>query len=274
MSALLAAFLLVLPAADADDIKPLQGKWKVAAVFEDGQAMAEKDIATQMFADGTITIDGPLISFLAAGAFDPKKVAFTVDAKAEPKAIDLVGSKKTGGKGIYMVSGDSLMVCLPGTANGARPKDFGAGKGTGDVLLVFQRARANDKPETNPRPNPPKAVPHLPPAPKSEDEMRKAIVGTWGHQSDESVNYYTLNGDGTFSATLEWKKGLKQAFQDNVRSSGTWKLENGVIVATVTASTEAQMRNQIYSWRITNLGTHDLIAVDGQGRTRHEWKVR
>src|SRR3954452_22553785 len=82
-----------------DDIKPLQGKWKVAAVFEDGQSLSEKDIATQMFADGTVTIDGPLITFLAVGAFEPKKVAFTVDAKAKPRSIVLVGAKKTGGKG-------------------------------------------------------------------------------------------------------------------------------------------------------------------------------
>jgi hypothetical protein len=34
------------------------------------------------------------------------------------------------------------------------------------------------------------------------------------------------------------------------------------------------MRNQVYSWRITNLGATDLIAVDGQGRMRHEWRVR
>src|SRR4051812_8182872 len=52
---------------------PLQGKWKVAAVFEDGNSLSERDIATQLFANGMITIDGPVISFLAPGSFESRK---------------------------------------------------------------------------------------------------------------------------------------------------------------------------------------------------------
>jgi uncharacterized protein (TIGR03067 family) len=271
---LTAILLAISLGGAADDMTPLQGKWKVVAVFEDGQSLAEKDIATQLFADGTITIDGPVISFLAMGSFEPRKLAFTVDTKAEPKAIDLVGASKVGSKGIYLAAGDSLMVCLPGVSDSARPRDFGAGAGTGRTLLVFKRYAGQETPVVSVSLAPAKPLPQLPRAPSAAEEMRKSLIGTWGHQNDDSINYYTLNADGTFSAVTEWKKLLKRTFNDDVRSSGTWKLENGVIVATVTASTDSNVRNQVYSWRITNLGASDLIAVDGQGRLRHEWRVR
>jgi uncharacterized protein (TIGR03067 family) len=271
---LTAMLLAISLGGGADDLRPLQGKWKVVAVFEDGQSLQEKDIASHLFADGTISIDGPVISFLALGAFEPKKLAFTVDAKAEPKAIDLVGASKVGSRGIYLAAGDSLMVCLPAVNENARPLDFGAGKGTGRTLLVFKRFSAKEPQVINATLEPARKVPQLPQAPTAGDEMRKALIGTWGHQNDDAVNYYTLNSDGTFSAVIEWKNVLKRTFNDDVRSSGTWRLNNGVIVATVTASTDANLRNQVYSWRITNLGSNDLIAVDGQGRLRHEWRVR
>lgn len=106
------------------------------------------------------------------------------------------------------------------------------------------------------------------------DEMKKKLVGTWGHQTEEAVTYYTLNADGTFSAVVDYKEGLRNAFKEDIRSSGTWRLENGVIVVTLTTSTDKNLRGQIFSWRITNMGDRDLIAVDNQGKLRHEWKVR
>jgi len=78
----------------------------------------------------------------------------------------------------------------------------------------------------------------------------------------------------SLSTTVDWKSGLKNTFKNDQRTSGTWTLNNGVIIATVTASTDSNLRYQVYSWRVTNLGDRDLIAVDNQGRLRHEWKVR
>lgn len=266
-----AVFLLALClGGGSDDLKPLQGKWKVVAVFEDGQSLPQKDIAAHFFVDGTVTIDGPVISFLALGSFEPRKIAYSVDAKAEPKAIDLVGVSKIGSKGIYLASGDSLMICLADPKAKTRPSDFGAGKGSGRALLVLKRAAANEPAATPANSIKPAAVP----VPRTADDMRKSLIGTWGHQTDEAVRYYTLNADGSFAAVIEWKKGLKRLFKEEVRSSGTWKLEGSVIIATVTSSTDANLRNQVFSWRINDLGTNNLIAVDGQGRLRHEWRVR
>jgi hypothetical protein len=137
---------------------------------------------------------------------------------------------------------------------------------------VFKRVPAKAPAAINAPPAQP--LPQLPAAPKVADDMRKALIGTWGHRTDDAVSYYTLNADGTFGAVVEWKKFMKRTFNDDLRASGTWKLDNGVIIVTLTTSTEDNLRGQIFSWRVTNLGQSDLIAIDGQGRMRREWRVR
>src|SRR5262245_3281869 len=120
----MAALLLTVSLGGApDDTKAMQGKWKVAAVFEDGQSLSEREIFIQLFADGLISVDGPMISFMTLGSTEPRKLAYTLDTKSEPKGIDLIGAKKGGGKGIYLVNGDSLMVCLAGVNETTRPRD-------------------------------------------------------------------------------------------------------------------------------------------------------
>jgi hypothetical protein len=49
MHFLLTAMLLAISlGGGADDLRPLQEKWKVVAVFEDGQSLQEKDIASHL----------------------------------------------------------------------------------------------------------------------------------------------------------------------------------------------------------------------------------
>jgi uncharacterized protein (TIGR03067 family) len=267
--------------ADSDEYRRLSGAWKVIAVFEDGRALTEHQVATEYVADGRLTVDGPAISFLAPGAFELRKLAFAVNPRAEPKTIDLIGTAKVGAKGIYLLAGDTLMICLPGRHEPDRPQDFGAAS-PGRVLLTLKRLPPGGAPPA-PAPVPapaPAAVPPspppaaVPPAPKSDDDLRKMLVGTWGHQSDEQLVYLTLNPDGTYNASASWKKGLKKAFGDEIRSSGSWKMVDGVLIATVTASTERHMSGQVVSYRVVRIGPTDMIVVDQTGRQRHEWRVR
>lgn len=268
---------LCLAQTEADDNKLLQGKWKVVTVLENGKALTEQEMATQLVADGYFTVDGLVISFLPPGQFEPKKIPFVLNSKASPKSIDMMGTAKVGATGIYLLSGDSLMLCFPGVSEKTRPGDFGNTAGSQRVLIVLQRANTMSKPAAS-QPavtqNTGSALPKLPPAPTVMQDMRMRLIGTWGHQTEESITYYTLNADGTFSATVDWKSGIKNTFKSDQRTSGTWSLNNGVVVVTITASTDSHLLHQVFSWRITNLGDRDLIAVDNQGRLRHEWKVR
>lgn len=263
--------------ADTDDNKLVQGKWKVVTVLENGKSLTEQEIATHLVADGFFSLDGLVISFLPPGQFEAKKIPFVLDSKANPKAIDLMGVNKIGATGIYLLSGDSLMLSFPGANEKARPTDFGNTVGSHRVLVVLQRASAAAKvaaTTTPPASTATVGLPKVPPVPTVMQELRQKLIGTWGHQTDEAITYYTLNADGTFSSTIDWKSGLKNAFKSDERSSGTWTLNNGVVVVTITASTDSKMQYQVFSWRITNMGDRDIIAVDNQGRLRHEWKVR
>lgn len=273
---------LCLAQTDTDDNKLLQGKWKVVTVLENGKALTEQEMATQLVVDGKFTVDGLVISFLPPGQFEPKKIPFVINSKTEPKSIDLMGAAKVGATGIYLLSGDSLMLCFPGPSEKARPADFGNTAGSNRVLVVLQRGNAAKNPApaqpmtTKPAfsPQAGTTLPNLPPAPTVMQDMRARLIGTWGHQTEEAINYYTLNSNGTFSSTVDWKSGIKNTFKSDQRYSGTWSLNNGVVVVTITASSDSHLVNQVFSWRITNLGDRDLIAVDNQGRLRHEWKVR
>lgn len=286
-----------------DDSSLLQGKWKIVTVLENGKSMTVQEISTQMVSDGVFSFDGMVISFIPPGQFNPKQIPFTVNSAVSPKAIDLMGVNKIGSEGIYMLSGDNLMLSFPGGSVKTRPTDFSNNVGSQSVLLVLQRVSAV-KPATAPvvtaapkpvttstptsttvvtitatpvitpvgAPLPP--IPTVPVATTVMQEMRQKLIGTWGHQTSEAITYYTLNADGTFSSTVDWKSGISNIFKNDQRASGVWTLNNGVIVVTITASTNSSLLNQVYSWRVTNLGDRDLIAVDNTGHLRHEWKVR
>lgn len=266
----------------ADDNKLLQGKWKVVSVLENGKSLSVQEIATQLVVDGYFTVDGLVISFLPPGQFQPKQVPFVVDSKTDPKSIDLMGATKIGATGIYLLSGDSLMMLFPGVGEKTRPADFSNNPGSHRVLIVLQRVNPNKPvaapvaaPATQPATTTSTViVTQLPPAPTAAQDMKTKLIGTWGHQSDEAIYYYTLNADGTFSTTVDWKKGIQNVFKSDQRSSGFWSLNNGVIVATITAASDSQMLNQVFSWRVTNLSDRNLIAVDNQGKMRYEWRVR
>ncbi len=275
MSPLLTLALALAPAQAPDASAPLRGTWKVVAAFEDGRGLTEREILADVSADGQFTVDGPLISLVPPGGVAPRKLAFTVASRpGQASTIELVGAQKVGSKGIYMATGDSLMLCLAAPGDTAPPADFTAPKGSGRVLLVMKKATPP------PPPAPAATIAPFTPAPAQVAraapplDMRSRLVGTWGYQTDDAIVHNTLNADGTFSMTRTWKGKMKALFHDDLRLSGTWKLEDGVMVAAITASTDAHLRGQVYSYRITHLDDIALTVVDQDGRPRYEWKVR
>jgi hypothetical protein len=100
------------------------------------------------------------------------------------------------------------------------------------------------------------------------------LVGTWGHQDADSIHYITLNPDGSSSATMTWKDSFKQMFHKDVRSSGSWKVQDGVIVVSIATSTDKERRGQIGSFRVRSITSSELVAVDHNGQVRQEWKAQ
>lgn len=243
----------------------LDGSWELVAMVEDGKIISTDRARTSFIKDGRIAINGSLIRFARPGGED-RILSFVTNPSANPKTIDLAGADRVGSRGIYIMDGDSLVVCLKESNVDGRPTTFSASAGSDSVLLTFRRVG------TAP-PLPPPPAPVVRPA-YNEQEFRRALIGRWGHQNDEVVRYITVNNDGTFSELTRFKKGFKKLFDDEERTSGTWKLEGGNVVYTITASTERNKQGQIHSLRIVSVGPGEVIYIDNESGTRRiEWKL-
>jgi uncharacterized protein (TIGR03067 family) len=249
--------------AQTTDAEKLNGTWEITALMDEGALVPDEVLRTRMILDARLTIQGSSISFITPGTFQTRTLLFGIDEKANPKTIDLGGTEKIGGKGIYSFTGETLMICVSEVGVNQRPADFSAKKNSPQILMTLKRI-----PASVPATQPPAA-----PAPLNDESARKLLIGTWGHQDEDWVTLFTLNEDGTFSSTRNYKDKFGKLFHENVRSSGTWKLENAVVVCTITTSTDKPLVNQIFSYRIQSLSATELLAIDQSGKWRREWKA-
>jgi uncharacterized protein (TIGR03067 family) len=245
------------------DAEQLQGTWQITALLDEGALVPEEIVRTRFVQDLRLNFDGQSISFIVPGTLQTRTILFLNDEKANPKTLDLGGAEKIGSRGIYMLSGDTLMVCIGEAGGNQRPADFSANKDSPQMLMTLKRVAKSATP-AQPAP--------VPPAPLNDETARKLLLGTWGHQDEDWVVLFTLNADGTFSSNRTYKDKFGKIFHDNVRSSGTWNLENGVVVCKITASTDKNAMNQIFSYRIQSITNKELLAIDQFGKWRREWK--
>jgi len=268
LSAMLGFGLIGSGYAQQSDADKLQGTWEITALVDDGVLLSDELLRSRYAQDGRFIISGQTISFVAPNTSQKRTLLFVSDEKTSPKTFDLAGAEKVGGKGIYLLSDDVLMLCLAEPGSDARPMEFSAKKGSPHLLMTLKRVKGT---AINPAQPPPKEIA---PVQRPDDDLRKALIGTWGHQNDEWTTMFTVNVDGTFSSERKYRKTFGKLFNEDVRSSGNWKLQDGVVLVTITASTDREMRNQIYSYRIRTINANELIAVDQFGALRREWKAR
>lgn len=253
---------------------PFDGTWEISALIDDGEVIPASIIKMTIASDGRLAIRGQAITVVRPNG-NKKTLLFTTDPQASPPAFDLAGSDKTGGKGIYLSSGDTLMICLSGPEVGVRPTSFTSKAGSQTMLMTLTRV----KEPLAPAPGAPGAVPvPLPPAPvaavSKDDEIRKILIGTWGHQDNDKIERGTFNTDGSFSMTRTWKKAYKRFFDDDERFSGEWRLDNGRLVIRITAATDPKARGQVFTYRINSISETEMLLVDDTGHVRREWKTR
>ena len=242
----------------------LDGAWEITAVIDDGRVVQPTDVLLNYAADGRVVVKGQTVELVVPQTYQRKRLPFVVDDTKSPMAFDMAGAEKTGGRGIFMAGKDSLVLCLA-RRDRDRPATFASLPGSGNLLVTLKRTTGGG--ET--------PFPGQPPAPPSyeDEQLRRMLVGTWGHQDADSIHYITLNGDGSFTATMQWKDNFKQMFHQDVRSSGTWKMQDGVVITTITQSTDKERRGQVGSFRIRSITPSELVAVDHNGHVRQEWKA-
>lgn len=137
------------PKKDAEvaaELKSLQGKWKVVRRAEGGEEQSAEQVAK---ADMELTVKDN-IGILRFGKKEPLRLLITIQAKADPKQLDLLrvddkgkpamvpvyrrkgnvgveylGEKEaTPAKAIYAVKGDEFWLCVPNAEDGTRPESF------------------------------------------------------------------------------------------------------------------------------------------------------
>ncbi|MBJ7346412.1 MAG: TIGR03067 domain-containing protein [Gemmataceae bacterium] len=282
------AFLFIVPtsllnAQDNPEVARLQGAWEVNSLIENGEVVSLKSVRETMIRDGVLTIEGNLMRFTNPVNNKKRELAFVLNSDQNPRTIDLTSTDKMGNKGIYMLDSNNLLLCLCAHDSNERPTIF-ASTPTSKSMLFSMRKLTGNTPivppvvtTSNTKPTP-ATTPVVPTSPMltpatSDEQIRKILVGTWGHQDEERIETFTMNSDNTFSSTWTSKKFFPKLFKGEERCSGTWKLKDGVIIAYITSSTDDHIRNQVFSYRVSWYTTTEIALIDQKGRIHRDWKI-
>ncbi len=282
------AFLFIVPtsllnAQDNPEFARLQGAWEVNSLIENGEVVSLKSVRETMIRDGVLTIEGNLMRFTNPVNNKKRELAFVLNSDQNPRTIDLTSTDKMGNKGIYMLDSNNLLLCLCAHDSNERPTIFASTSVSKSMLFSMRKLTGNTPivppvvTTSNTKPTP-ATTPVVPTSPMltpatSDEQIRKILVGTWGHQDEERIETFTMNSDNTFSSTWTSKKFFPKLFKGEERCSGTWKLKDGVIIAYITSSTDDHIRNQVFSYRVSWYTTTEIALIDQKGRIHRDWKI-
>lgn len=282
------AFLFLVPssllnAQDNPEVARLQGAWEVNSLIENGEVVSLKSVRETMIRDGVLVIEGNLMRFTNPVNNKKRELAFVLNSDQNPRTIDLTSTDKMGSKGIYMLDSNNLLLCLCAHDSNDRPTIFASTPASKSMLFSMRKLTGNTPvvppvvTTSNTKPTP-ATTPVVPTSPMltpatSDEQIRKILVGTWGHQDEERIETFTMNSDNTFSSTWTSKKFFPKLFKGEERCSGTWKLKDGVIIAYITSSTDDHIRNQVFSYRVSWYTTTEIALIDQKGRIHRDWKI-
>ena len=285
------AFLFLVPssllnAQDNPEVARLQGAWEVNSLIGNGEVVSLKNVRETMIRDGVLVIEGNLMRFTNPVNNKKRELAFVLNPDQNPRTIDLTSTDKMGSKGIYMLDTNNLLLCLCAHDSNERPTIFASTPASKSMLFSMRKLTGNTPVvpptvppvvTTNTKPTP-ATTPVVPTSPMltpatSDEQIRKILVGTWGHQDEERIETFTMNSDNTFSSTWTSKKFFPKLFKGEERCSGTWKLKDGVIIAYITSSTDDHIRNQVFSYRVSWYTTTEIALIDQKGRIHRDWKI-
>src|SRR4051812_16601654 len=260
---LILSCIVLLAGALKTSAQSLDGTWEITTVIDNGRVVDPTEVMLNYAADGRVVIRGQQVELLVPMTYQRKVLPFMVDSSKSPMTFDMAGAEKTGGRGVFMASKDLLVLCLAGRDQ-TLPTSFASRSGSVNLLVTLRRAANNNTP---PLPSPP-TVPSY-----QDEQLRRLLVGTWGHQDPESIHYITLNADGSMAALMTWKDQFKQLFHQDVRSKGTWQGQKRVIVLSITTSSDNERQGQISSFHVRTITGSELTAVDFSGQVQQEWKA-
>ena len=123
------------------ELDKLQGTWRLTSLESDGNALS-----TDVLSEVAIVLRGDRFKSVGMGATYTGTIALF--PRKKPKAFDVLFTsgppEGTRNRGIYMLDGDTLTVCLA-TRGNARPRSFRTRPDSGLTLETLQRGRAARK---------------------------------------------------------------------------------------------------------------------------------
>jgi uncharacterized protein (TIGR03067 family) len=133
-----AAFLLgFVPFVQADDLKAMEGKWRVETAEAGGKAVDAPDLKELL-----ITITGATYEVMFKDKTDRGSLA--LDETKSPRTMDATDTEGDDVgkviKAIYELKGDTMRVCYP-IKGDMRPVEFATKEGSAVLLVTYRREK-------------------------------------------------------------------------------------------------------------------------------------
>jgi uncharacterized protein (TIGR03067 family) len=125
-------------AKDADkktDKEKLQGAWIPVSVEKGGRKISEQEIKDKNF---EMIFTGDKVT-LPAKDVTKQEVTYKLDPSKKPKHIDWMMPNDKLAKGIYLLDGDTLKVCVSEQEGDDRPTEFESKEGSKILLMELKR---------------------------------------------------------------------------------------------------------------------------------------
>lgn len=126
------------PTKKVEDIKAIQGKWKIERGWRKGRAITPESSVgrTEWHIKGNeIILKDPMRE-------RTEDALFKLDPSTKPPSIDVTPKKDRDEKalGIYEIKGDTLRICFS-MDNKARPTEFAAPEGSRLTYVILKRVK-------------------------------------------------------------------------------------------------------------------------------------
>ncbi|MCO8122822.1 TIGR03067 domain-containing protein [Stieleria sp. TO1_6] len=126
------------PSAIDNELKRLNGHWRVVEMVEDGRAIPEDQLRQWLPGGGIFEIVDYTIIFKSPVNGAKSTKSFRLDPASYPKQMAIIDRDSTTGTGIYKFDQGKLILCITNEAAQV-PTEFSASAGSKRTLLILER---------------------------------------------------------------------------------------------------------------------------------------